>query len=341
MAPQNLQDQLFELILSRYPRRADAVEDLANILHLGKDPVYRRLRGDTFLSPLEISTLALHFRISLDALIVGQSDNVMCNFNAFSQKITDFSQYLNDYIVTLEQIRRLPNVHFNYATVEIPVFTYNFIPELICFKLYVWGRTTWNLEFLRDRPFDFQLVTLPVVQLSQKLLEHYIALDSTELWSVNIVDNTLAQIEYHVYSGGFRDPQEAVILFERLVEWAAHMKALAAAGKKFKIGEKPEHGSGLLHIYHNEMVHTNNTAIVTSDVGKFVFAAFCNPNFIKSSDPKLCDYTDDWFQNVIAKSSPLTHSSEKTRDWFFRELTRKIERVKQRILLHIEENGGL
>jgi hypothetical protein len=54
----------------------------------------------------------------------------------------------------------------------------------------------------------------------------------------------------------------------------------------------------------------------------------------------LCDYTDDWFKNVIAKSSPLTQSSEKTRDWFFRELTRKIERVKQRILLHIEENAG-
>ena len=44
-------------------------------------------------------------------------------------------------------------------------------------------------------------------------------------------------------------------------------------------------------------------------------------------------------QDVIAKSTPISQSAEKNRDWFFRELTRKIERVKQRIQMHIEDNG--
>jgi hypothetical protein len=332
----NLQDAVFQIIMERYPRRGDAVDALTQVLHVGRDGVYRRMRGDTFLSPQELATLSQHYHISLDALVNGQSDLVLCNFNAFSNQISDFSHYLSDFIARMEQLRRLPNVHLNYATVEIPVFTYNFIPELICFKLYVWGRTTWNLEFLRNRPFDLKLVTPPVVNLSQTLLHHYLAMDSTELWSVNIVDNTLAQIEYHVYSGGFRDPQEALILCDKLLEWAEHMKAIASVGKKFRIGEKPAHGLGTLNLFHNEMVHTNNTAIFTSDLGDFVFAAFCNPNFIHSTDKKLCTYTETWFKSVIAKSSPITQASEKTRDWFFKELTRKVERVRQRIQLHIE-----
>lgn len=338
MTQTNLQELLFERIVASYPRRIDAVEALMEILHLGKDPIYRRLRGDTFLSPPELTTLALHYRISIDALIVGASDNVVCDFNAFSRKVVGFTDFLEDFIQNLSQIRRLPNAHFYYATVEIPVLTYNFIPELICFKLYVWGRTTWNLEYLRDRPFDFELVTAPVSRLSQTLLDQYIALNSTELWSVNIVDNTLAQIEYHTYSGGFRYPQEAVVLCDKLLEWAAHMKSIAAVGKKFRIGEKPEHGSGQIQVFHNEMIHTNNTALITSDAGKSIFSAYCNPNFIKSTDPKLCDYTEEWFGNVIAKSNPITQSAEKTRDWFFREMTKKIERVKQRLQAYIDEN---
>jgi len=334
----NLQLQLFEIIQSRYPRRVDAVEDLMQILNLGKDPVYRRLRNDTFLSPQELTTLALHYRISLDALVVGQSDNVVCNFNTFSKRVTGFSDYLENFISDLEQVRRLPNAHFFYASVEVPVLTYNFLPELICFKLYVWGRTTWNLEFLRNRQFEFSLITPPVIRLSEQLLDLYVSLDSTELWSVNIMDNTLAQIEYHTYSGGFRDPQDAIVLCEKLSAWAAHLKSVTASGKKFKIGDKPESGRGTVRVYHNEMVHTNNTALITSDVGKAIYSAYCNPNFIKSTDPRLCDYTEEWFGNVLAKSSPITHSSEKNRDWYFRELTKKIERVKTRIQLHIDEN---
>lgn len=339
MTKPNLQEQLFEHILARYPRRADAVEDLCQILNATKDPVYRRIRGDTFLSPQELTTLALHYRISLDSLVTGHSDHVLCEFNAFSRKLTDFADYLESFAADFEQIRRLPNAHLLYASAEVPVFTYSLFPELISFKLYIWGRTIWDLEYLRNRPFDFDLVTQPVIRLSQSVLQHYLKLNSTELWSAHLVDNTVAQIEHTLYSGGFRNAQNAIDLCKKMMEWAAHMKSLAAVGRKFNIGEKPENGQGAFNLYHNEMVYTNITGLVTSDVGRMVYSAFCNPNFLKSTDTKLCDYTEDWFGRIIAKSNGITQSAEGNRDWFFRELTKKIERAIQRMLLHIEENG--
>lgn len=338
MPQPNLQDRIFDLILQKYARRVDAVTDLCQVLNTTKDPVYRRLRGDTPLAPQEIVALAHHYQLSLDALAFDQSDNVVCSFNAFSQKINDFTEYLESYVADLDVLRRLPEAHFYYASAEIPVMTYNFIPELISFKLYVWGRTTWNFDFLRDRPFGFDLVTPPVIRLSRAVLEHYIHIDSTELWSLNIVDNTLAQIEYHAYSSGFREPTDAMILCDKLLEWAAHMKAMAAAGRKFAMGSKPSDHAAVLNLYQNEIVYTNNTALIVSKLGKAVYSAFANPNFLKSADPKLCQYAENWFATVISKSNPISQTNEKQRDWFFQGLNKKIERVKQRIQVYIDEN---
>lgn len=337
-SPSDLQDKIFELILSRYPRRADAVDAICRLLSTTKDPVYRRLRGDTPLTPQELSLLARHYHLSIDALVYGQSDNVVCSFNAFSRQVRDFSNYLEAYVADLAQIRLLPELHFYYASAEIPVMTYHFLPELISFKLYIWGRTTWNLEFLRNRPFDFDLITPPVLRLSQAVLDHYLDIPSTELWSLNIADNTLSQIEYHVYSGGFRAPADALLLCDQLLAWAAHMKEMAAAGRKFNLGAKPSEASGSFNLYHNELVFTNNTALVSSSAGKGVYSAFCNPNFLKSTDPKLCEYTENWFETVIAKSNLISSSAEKNRDWFFQGLVKKIERVRNRIAAHIDEN---
>lgn len=338
MLQPTLQDQLFEIILSRFARRADAVDQLSELLNLAKDPVYRRLRGDTFLSPQEMGLLARHFRISLDTLIIGQSDNVVFDYNAFSHKITNFSDYLASMNEDFEHIHRMPNAHLYYASAEMPVFTFSLFPELMAFKLYGWGRTTWNMEWLRDRPFSFDLITQPVIRESQAMLLQYLKLPSTELWTAQIVDNTLAQIEYHLYAGGFRDPKDALVLIDRVQDWISHMKAVTSAGCKFNVGENASLGRGKFQLFYNEMVYANITALITSDVGRLAYTAYCTPNFLKSSDHRLCDYTQNWFDIITAKSTPLTHAADKNRDWFFREIAHKVERRKQRILLHIEEH---
>lgn len=339
MLQSTLQDQLFEIILTRFARRADAVDELCNLLNLAKDPVYRRLRGDTFLAPQELALLAQHYRISLDALVIGQSDNVVFDFNAFSRKINSFSDYLNAMNADFEQIHRMPKAHLFYASAELPVFTYSLFPELIAFKLYLWARTTWNLEWLRDRQFSFDLITQPVIRESQAMLQHYLVLPSTELWTAQIMDNTLAQVEYHVYAGGFRDPREALHLIDRLQDWNTHMKAVTTAGRKFNVGEKAELGRGQFQLFYNEMVYANIAALITSEVGRLAYTAYCTPNFLKSTDVRLCDYTQNWFDSILAKSTALTHAADKNRDWFFREIAQKVERRRQRILLHIEENS--
>jgi hypothetical protein len=332
-----LQIEFLEQIISRYTRKMEAVDDLCQILNTSRDPIYRRLRGDTALTPDEMVLLARRFNISLDKIVFGKTNEVLFNFNAFSQPVQSFADYLTNFQRNLEQIRRLPGAHLFYTSAEIPIFSYMYFPELLCFKLYVWGRTTWNLKFLEGRKFDFDLISPHDLRTAQSLVEHYNAIESTELWSQTIADNTLAQIEYHLHSGGFRDGQVALRLCERLLDWAAHLKNIAATGKKFVPGRQANEHHAPAHIFHNEMIYTNNTVLIKSQVNRVFFAALCNPDFVMTYDDAMCDHIENWFATMLGKSTNITHDSEKNREWFFRGLTKKIETAKKRVELFLGE----
>ena len=64
-----------------------------------------------------------------------------------------------------------------------------------------------DFDFLRQRNFDFELIDYPTLEATKDLLNSYKVLKSTELWSLNIVDNTLNQIEYQRPVGLSKQPQ--------------------------------------------------------------------------------------------------------------------------------------
>ena len=296
----SLQKYIFNEIQQRLGKRADQVETLADILKVGKDAVYRRMRGDTILTPDEIALLARHFNISLDTFAFQKANSVMFTFNPFTHIVKSFDDYLSDIQSDLAVVSKIPSAHVFYASAEIPIFYYMFFPELIHFKFYVWGRTIWNFEYLQNKPFDFEIIPYPVYKQVETVLNLYRSLHTTELWSMNIMDSTLSQVEYHVSIGGFKNPKDAVTICKRLHELADHMQSMAQHGRKFILGSNSSSEGGTFNLYHNEMIYTNNTILVDTPFGKSVYATHTNPNFLKTSDERMCEYTDGWFKHVLA-----------------------------------------
>jgi hypothetical protein len=331
-----LQLYLFDEILSRFPRRPDAVEAVCKLLNLGQDAIYRRMRGDSTLSSDEITLLSRTFNVSLDKFIFEKSDSVVFQFNPFSQVVRSFEDYLKIIEDDLDVMIRLPDIKIMDAWTEIPFFYYIYFPELFCFKFYVWGRTIWNFPYLQNRKFSIDVIPVPVVQQAEKILERYRQIPSTQLWSLSIVDNTLNQIEYHVNSGSFNKPEDALMLCDSVLKLADHMEKMAIHGKKIPLGASG--GGAELNLYHNEMLSTNNTIFVQSKVGRSVYTTISNPNFLKTSDDQMCNYTDDWFKNVIFKSRNISTQGETGRRFFFDRLRKRIEVVRKRVAALVE-NG--
>ena len=333
-----LQDHLFEKILDAYPKRSAAVEALGKLLDLGKDAVYRRLSGQTLLGADELVNLARHFNISIDDFLFDRRDTVICSYNSFSNKIGSYKDYLQEVSQNIQQVYLTQGARFYYATSEIPLFHYCHFPELIGFKLYVWARTTWSFPEMLDQGFHFDLIPEEDLRMCSELLNMYNAIPSTELWHLNIVDNTLNQIEYHVNSGGFHRPEDALILCDKVLALTEHIRKMAELGHKFNIGTSPEPDAAkTFDLFHNEVIFTSNTFLAVMPVGKVIYTTFCNPNFLKIADQQMCDYTENWFRGIIGKSISISNHAEKSRAWYFNALKRKVMQVQNRIKNQLEE----
>ena len=325
----DFQNSFLYKILGLYPKKSSAIDDMGGVLSLSKDAIYRRLRGDSVLTPTEMARLAVRYNISLDDLVHQSENRVFFDFNAFNRKIDNVEDYIDDLLLGLKRLTSLPKIHLYYPTCEIPIFYYCYFPELFFFKLYVWGRTLWQMEYLMKVPFCASHFSFFVREKSLATINEYMKIPSTELWSLNIFDNTLNQVEYHAESGYFARIEDALELCDMLKRIAKHMESMAERGEKVDL-EGNKIGASFT-LFQNEMIYTNNMVLVKSENYRAVHSSFCNPNFITSADSKLFEYTEKWFKSIIAKSTPIGSMDEMNRSKFFSKIIQKIDRAKMRI----------
>ena len=334
---ETLQRQFLNKLVQKFSKKAEAVEEISSLLSISRDGAYRRLRGDSVLTPEEMQALAIKFRISIDELVFKDSDKVFFTFNSFTRPVKKFDDYLEGLNHNLDVGLQIPETKVLYTTAEIPMFYYGLFPELMCFKMYVWGKTVWNFEYLQDRPFSFDLFTPRVMDLINQMSEKYMMLKSTELWCRNIFDNSLGQIEYVMMNGNFANNEDALKICDTLTNLSHHMNKMAKVGKKFGRNSDPSGSSIPFEFYHNELVFTNNTILMVSDLMKIVFSTFDSPNVLISSDPRIFKHAEKWFHHVKNKSEYITEVSEKNRNLFFSKLEKKVSNTRRRLETFLDE----
>lgn len=335
-APDQLQQVLLEQIIGSFKKKSDAVERISELLHLGKDAVYRRLRGETLLTPKEIQLLATAFGISLDSLVFQNTNSLIFSMNALSGKIHTFRDFFEGLSANIQELGAVKDSFIYYPTNEIPLFYFFFFPELLEFKLYVWGKHIWDFDYLNTTPFGKNFIPADLQIKSQQLLQRWLKIDSAEMWSANLFDNTLSQIEFHAATGGFEEYGDAFRLCDALSKLSEHLCNMAAAGKKFKPGNHPSSGA-IFELYHNEMVSAYNTIYITSPTVRMVYVTFGTPNFIKSTDPRICDFTENWTKTILQKSIPISNRAEGERKRFFQMVNRRIDQTRKRLAAYAHD----
>lgn len=326
----DLQKELLQKVIDGFGKKVDAVNELSDFFGVGKDAIYRRLRGDTLLTPDEIYKLVKHYRIPVHHMIFEDLDLVFFSFTPLSRKIKSVDDYLDGLKNNLREFGKVPEATIYFPTNEIPIFYYCFFPELISFKLYVWGRNIWDLEYLQNQPFSTDIISPQALDTCKEVLQSYLKVPVIEMWSLDLFDNTLNQIEYYASSGGFKNERDSLMLCEKLQSLAEHMAKMAESGKKMDLN-KPnlEHADFLL--YHNEMISTDSYIYLTSPHVRVLFSIFGSPNYMTSSDDRICDFTENWITKIKARSRPISLDAERDRAWFFKGIKKRIESTKNRI----------
>jgi len=327
----SLQRKVFDLIQEKFSKRSEAVEVLTGLLSVGKNAIYRRLRGDSLLTLGELYLLIQHFDLPVDAIFYDKNDKIIFSYSFFTRQIFHLSDYIEQVYEDTLKIQQLGEVQVFYSSQEIPVFLYFVSPELFAFKMYIYALVYWDIPYISDKKFRVDFISPEITAQASKIASIYNMLPSRELWNTRMIDNTLNQIEYLASIDQFEHPEEAIKLCDALSNLMDHARNMASHGKKFSPNSTFDSPGQRFDLYINEFSRTNDTILITSTDSKTLFTTFGTPNFLRTSDAKLCDQVEEWFQSIISRSTSISFHSSRDREYLFNHMKKRIQKTKKRI----------
>jgi len=323
------QQDFFQQILDRFPKNAAAISAMSDLLNVREDGIYRRIKGKTSISLQEAMQLAKAYGVSIDALRPTSSEAIQWSFSAFQRPVRTFDDFIDDILQQIQMVHKMDEVEITYTTKDLPVFHAMQFPEILAFKLYTWGVTTWQMEDLQDRAFRFDMISEALLEKAREISSIYYSFRSHELWSDNVLKNILRQIEYLATIELFVHEADAFLLCDRLSEFVKHMQNIAELGEKKTVDST--HRGGSFELYHNEMVHTNNIILAETPQTAFVLTVFCNPYSMQCRDAKTVQFVKTWMKNLIRHSNSISVHSPLERRQFFGRLEKDVQRTRQRL----------
>ena len=320
----------------RFTSRSELVREIAQILHVGRDAVYRRLRGDTALTADELMLLAETYTVDTSVPSLQQGRVPVLRYPDSRASVQDEYDHFIHLQKRLEEMKRLPDVSFDFATPELPMYYEMALPTLRSFKVFMFGITTWDLDKWKGKRFSPRLVDERLHVTAEGVIRNHYGVPARELWSVGILDITLRQVRYLDQVGRFADRDDVHRIYDELQQIIDHLEQMARLGRRFPLGQEPDAESPELRVYHNELSNTSNVVLVRSPKRNFLFTTLVNPNYVATSDPELYEEVQAWFDNLIDHGSALHSEAGKYASQYFGQLRRQVERERERMKIRQE-----
>jgi len=321
----SVQQIFFQHVKAHLPPHLSLVDEVADLLHISIDSAYRRIRAEKALSFDEIRTLCSHFRISLDQLFHLETDTILFSGKFINnQEAFNFDGYLQGILQLLRYISSFAQKEIQFMSKDIPLFHHFHFPELAAFKTFFWIKTIVQDPQYNKRQFIVDEFPPAMSQLCTKVIEEYNGIPSKEIWHLESVHATLRQIEYYRDTKLFASDRDLASVYDALQKTIDHIEEQAEAGHKFSPHNRHS-GRAPLHLYINEFVLGDNSYFVHLDDRRLVLLNHSVLNTIRTTDAYFTRCTEEHYQNILRRSTPISGVGEKERNKFFNTLREKVE----------------
>jgi transcriptional regulator with XRE-family HTH domain len=318
---QSIQDRFFQKIKQILPANYALADELADVLNLSKDSVYRRLRGETSLSLEEVLTICQHYKITFES--IANPNAVTFEFKEINPDVESFQQYLIRLLGDLKRIKSLENSEILYAAEDIPVFHHFNHPLLTSFKLFYWMRSVMNVKELEGQRFNPKHLPQEMVDLAKEIYRTYLEIPGVEIWTEETLSSTLKQIEYYWEAGLFESKEMAVLVCEDFIMELHEIQRLCEKGSKSNVA---------FRFYINDIMIGNNCILIKAGGNKYTYLSHHSFNFMLTTDYNFSNQTEIWLDGMMQKSMLISSVSEKYRNKFFLRQISRIEQLKLQML---------
>lgn len=234
----DLNDLFISILKNRIPIENNLSNELANILPLGKEAIYRRLRNEVPFTFEEITTISLKYGISIDN-VIGLKDGNAAVFKLTTLDadnfIDDYCENIQGYVNDLRSIQEGASVKASFAFNTLSYFFYLSYPYLSKFKLYRWLYQVKSTQFYM--PFSDIIMPQRVLDVQDQFVKELHQIDNTTIIiDREIITSIIKDINYFYQLGLIKDSElksmktELLLLINELESMA--ISGVNRCGKK-------------------------------------------------------------------------------------------------------------
>ncbi|MDR1436658.1 MAG: hypothetical protein LBI65_00925 [Candidatus Symbiothrix sp.] len=305
----------FEIVKNRLSPNLRLADVVGDVLSVGSDSAYRRIRGEKELTLNETAKLCRYFDISLDSVINLRSDNIPFKYTPLDLKdMNNYYTYMKGLAALFDSIAKSGEKEICFMAIDIPVAHFTPFLELTLFKIYTWFQSINNLQVTYDR-FVSGLDIPFLVDIYAAIDNAYKQIPSTEIWTNSTLDPLLHLIDYYFDMNCFEKKETADLIGYQLYRLIENMEKYA--GKEEKAKAIP------FRMYLSPIDLMNDFMISKRDGITVTSIKLYTINGIFTSNEFFCSEVEKWMQNTVSKSLRLSGASEKERYKFFQNLKNK------------------
>lgn len=326
IASTDLQADFFTKLKSYIPPHVSLVEEMVDLLHLSHDSVYRRLRGEKFITLEEVKLICDRFHVSLDELLHLKGDAVVFFRNESNEGEMQVIEYLRGILRQMKYFNSFSSRQLYYLCKDAPIFHFYLFPEIAAFKTFFWSRSVLSHTRFANEKFDLQKHAFTdCYSLGQEIIREYNTIPSVEMWNYESFNSTINQIEFYRDAGVFQSAEDMKAVANSLIRVFDYLESLS------RLGVKPvSHGHGEefpIQFYINEVILGSNTILLSLDSQRLSIITYSVLKYLMSRDEQFCADSFDSFNILKNKSILISGAGEKERNRYFNVLRNKVNNI--------------
>lgn len=305
-------NELVKAIKERLPKETNLAQELMEILCLGKESVYRRLRGDVSFTFDEVVSLSRHFNISLDS-ILGEcvSNGAMFNLQLLHAhtEMQNYEEMINYYSNIFSYVAKDPGSEFCLASNVLPLVYQPTYESITKYHLSRWLYHNGKLM----PPFSLADLEVPpsIFSLQNKLVSSINKIGKViYIWDSNVLLSLIKEI---MYFAGLRviTQEDVKMLKDDLLRLLKYIEALTVNGCS---------DSGHpVSIYLSELNFDMSYGYAERSGFNISFFRAYSINSIDSQQKIICEEQKKWINSLRRHSTLITQSGETERIKFFKQ----------------------
>ena len=319
---EQMRNNILAAVRENLPKGTNLTNYLSDILNIGRESAYRRIRGKINFTFEEIVKLSQDLNFSVDNIIGAKNDeNALFNIHML-QKI----DYMDIYVNKIQEYGRMFKSMSENSTTKarlsinaLPYFFYIRYELLSRFRIY-----KWLYQNQKIAPYDkFSDFKLPekvekthneFYQNIQKVPNVTIIMDN------NVFRSASRDIEYFLKRGLLSD-EDVLMLKTELYDITNDVEQMATTGKGM--------GGAKIEMYVSAVDLEASYLHLESEVHNFSQVRIYSISAIDSHNKGLCSIQKEWIESLKRYSVLISESGEMQRFEYLKQQRKYIENITE------------